>query len=419
LDPTVGEMYGSSDGLWYKYNRLRMALGDWNQSLWNCMHGTGANYSPLPNWHDLPGFTPSEWRTPPDRTIVVPVELMSTSWETLEQFLRILQRGCRNLGRTEVLIWFNTYFDPDGDWNIIPNAMRDFDIMLAELGNSDIPSRDFRLRVVHRFRISKDSSEGAFNEIRSAYMDVLVWQARPRHYPYMHPVWWMDLDTPFMSRALIRVCEYALKEKRGHFIKANLQCVGGNPWAGPLTERSKAEKVASVFAVARRKLERNLTPTDSRGYVEESGLLLAFGKYMRSGGVGVCNPLLGESRTMLERAARVLDPSIPLVYYVKSARMGFDYRNWVLEATWRQAWELPGLEEGDGYLDYTAKAAKGIPPARTDAAAAGEIRTMIQRLETIQIERSGIGLTEPQRRQLELLITRLGFADSASLATIA
>jgi hypothetical protein len=395
--------------LWRNYIAQRKSLLEWDESYFRSLLVEVSNLGLSPyTSYNFPAFSSDEWMQPPARTIVIPVDLMKESPETLERTLWRLRKVCRGMHRTEVVIWFNSYCDKT--LAQIPGSITRFEEWAAELEGSRIGTRTFRLRAVHKFRKYETTKDGAFNEIRSAYMDAILNEARPRHFRFMHPVWWLDADTPFMTRGFIRKCERALREQYGHFVKANLQYSGDNPSALPFRERSGAEKVAALYAITRRMLERNLDPTADRGYVEESGLLMALGKYMLSGGVGISNPLLGESRTMLARAARALDTSIPLVYHVTSARIGNSYRRVVELARSMFAWELPGKEEGEDYEDYTSMKSVGLIGSRRDSVTVEEVQDMVRRLEEIQAKRSGTGLTAAQHRCLKLIVARFGFA---------
>jgi hypothetical protein len=356
---------------------------------------------------NFPDLSVSEWWEAPTRTVVIPVETMTESYDNLYRTLLALKRACRKLGRTEVVIWFNTGYS--GDLVVVQPAITRLETWILALEQSRIAIPNFRLRLTHRFR-SDLSGLGDFNEVRAAYMDAIISEACPRYFRFMHPVWWLDADTPFITRNAIRLGERALAKRRGHFVKTNHQYSGDTPRLPVLSKRSDAEKVASVYALTRRMLERNLAPTDPRGYVEESGLLMALGNYMLCGGVGLMDPLLGESKTMLARASKVLDPAIPLVYHINAARIGNSYRRFRLLAATGKAYELAGSEEGENYQDSLAMTKIGLLTPRTDPVGVAEVRELVNRLIKLQYSRTQTHLTAAQARQLDLFISRCEFA---------
>jgi hypothetical protein len=400
------------------YTEARDRYSEWGMTYFSSMFFRGLHNFTLGGALscNVPELSADEWVKAPARTVVIPVETMTESYTNLSRTLLALRRACQKLGRTEVIVWFNTGLA--GDHSVIQPTVDKLETWILELQLSSIASCNFRIRVNHRFRDDLRGS-GDFNEIRAAYMDAVIKESYPRHFRFSHPVWWLDADTPFISRNSIRLAEDALTEGRGHFIKTSHQYSGDTNGRPGLSRRSDAEKVAAVYALTRRMLERNLAPTDSRGYVEESGLLMTLGNYILCGGVGLADPLLGESKTMLKRAFTVLDPTVPLVYHINAARIGNSYRRFRLLAATGKAYELANSEEGEDYKDSMAMVRIGLFNPRTDPVVIAEVRELVNRLTQTQVCRTQTQLTASQARRLDLFINRCEFAADDVMASSA
>jgi hypothetical protein len=244
-------------------------------------------------------------------------------------------------------------------------------------------------------------------------MDVLIMETRFQHItPEQDPVVvWIDANTPFLDSEALDLAEVAAREHRGWFIKTNLQLTSEEgPSDFSIGELSQSERVAMVYSIARRNLEWNLSPTDSRGYVEEPGMAMLLSTYRASGGVATTDPLLGESRTLLQRAGQALDlTATPLVWNENLARVGKSYRRFVWMAERYPAHVLAGSEEGDDYESFTTLVNRNTPP-RTDAVTIGEVLEMVRRMVAAQYERTGTGLTRAQAKRMIKIIHRCGFA---------
>ncbi len=323
------------------------------------------------------------------RTVVIPIEQMTESPARVWRTLRHLKKACAQLGRTEVVMWFNSALGS------IPHAGPAFDDWLEALQASKLFSPDFRLRTMHRFRLADDN----FNQIRSGYMDALVFDCLGRALSPDHLVWWLDADTPFITADAIREAEAALALGLGHFAHASLKWCG---WTGTSLEHmSPAEQVAYLYGRVRWMLERNLPPTAPRGfYLEESGTVMTMRAYLLSGGVGTLDPLRGESRTLLANAAKAqtqgaLDRQIPLMYHV-AGTIGYDNRRIVEIARSHEAWRIPGSEEGPEYAEYLAHKASGSSPEGSRPVDLAEVHEMVRRTDALHQLRTGVGLTSQQ-----------------------
>jgi len=383
------------------YLYLRNSLGDVASGSNFMYHNTHDRPRITMHAEALPPFDGDEfWQVTPARTAVIPVELSELP-SNVEAVLSRLRRACHNLGRTEVVLWFNS------DASDIAVSMTRYHAW-AQWLETVRSSREFRLHAVHRFRAEGEN----FSGIRSNYMDAVIMSSVGRAISLDHKVWWLDANMPFIGRDAIVECENAVDLNLGHFVKANLIYVGEEPSNRPLSDRSDAEKVAAVYAFTRRQLEWNLGPTDARGYVEEPGMVMTLRSYIASGGIATTNPLLGESRTMLRRANGRVDSAIPLVHHVRSARIGKTSRRFRVLAERYPAWKLAGSEEGDDYVSYTTLVNQDVP-LRSDRVTVDEVREMVRRMIAAQYRRTGSGLTEAQAVRNDMFIAQCGFTNTA------
>ena len=355
--------------------------------------------------YTLPAFTTHErLHQTPACTIVTPVRVLGEKPLNIWRTPVLLQRECASIGPCEVAVWANTQFSVR--WQTMPEAMEAFEDWQNKFTDSGLFTPDFRLRLTHTFLKAHDN----FNQIRAGYMDAIAIDALARHFPLDHPIIWLDADTPFIGHGAIRQMRDAIVARKGHFVKANMVLVGEEMDAPFLAQRPEHEKVAAIYALARRMIESNLGPTDPRGYVDESGFGMTLGTYLACGGVGISDPLLGESRTLLARGRAVLDSNIPLVYHLKNARVGNSYRLFARLAQTLDPWQLPDRQDGDDYTDYQTLSQQKNSPIRSGPVAATGVHEMVRRMAARQEALTGTGLKDSQERRLEKIIARCGFA---------
>jgi hypothetical protein len=416
----------SPHSLFNTYLGLRRAQGD-HKSLEAYFRPTTEKNSADSGEVVLPRY---EWYNEqaeiPDRTIVIPIEVMQESMDNVLNVLALLERECsrsfkgkgreRALKRTEVILWFNSEghelkTDDQEEYRQAMEAYAETAEMVQwwfeSIEMAAFYSSSFRLHLFHSYRRPGEN----FNNIRSDYMDVILRRALFLGYPLEHPVHWIDANTPFISRGAIDRLETALREHKGYLVKANLQLSPDQKLDRPLACMPQAEKVAIVYSVGRRILERNQLPTASRGYVEEPGLSMELGVYLRCGGIGTTNPLIGESRTLIQRIVERLDPSIPPVWYENYARIGKTDRRFVLLAYSLLPKRLAGSQAWAVYESFTEMINRR-PRRRTRRLYAKDLIEMLKIMEEGQVELTGVGFTDSQWRRLEILITQhLQFAD--------
>jgi hypothetical protein len=338
----------------------------------------------------------------PDRTEIIPVEL-SEDPDNLSQVIDALMLTCAQArGPSQVIIWFNASEE------FLEEASPTFEWWAEELLESGIFTPDFRLRVVESLRKPDDN----FNNIRSDYMDVMVQDSVLRGFPPLHKLTWIDANTPFIARNAIGDMEEALAKRKGHFVKGNLQLTSDDNYQEFFArEKSEAEWVAVVYSITRRALEWNLDPEvwnlDTEcpyGYVEEPGLAMTLEAYVKSGGVATTIPWLGESRTLLQRANNTLDRSIPLVYYVKPARIGKTYRRFLWMAERYPAPVLANSQEGKDYESFTTQVLADTPLRPAGSVTRRELRKMVRLMVETHYARSGKGLTYRQAKRIFKII---------------
>jgi hypothetical protein len=370
----------------------------------------------------LPRYEFNEQSEIPDRTIVIPVEVMQESADNVLNVLQLLERECsrsfkgrgrnRELKRTEVILWFNSesmdrivqskdgkaYAEAAAEYAEISEMLQWW---FETIETTAFYSRSFRLHLFHSIREPGEN----FNNIRSDYMDVILRRAMVLLYPRDHPVHWIDANTPFISRGALDKLETALRMHRGYIVKANLQLAPGRKLDQPLRFLPEAERVALVYSLARRILERKQHPTASRGYVEEPGLSLPLWVYMDCGGIGTTNPLLGESRTLIQRIVEKLDPRIPPVWYEVYARIGKTDRRFVLLAQRLLPKRLAGSEAWTVYESFTTMVKKRAR-RRSRPVTAKDMFEMLKLMDKSQVELTGVGFSAAEWRRLEILITR-------------
>ncbi len=179
-----------------------------------------------------------------------------------------------------------------------------------------------------------------------------------------------------------------------------------------MAERTTAEKVAAIYSLARKLIEHNLAPTDNRGYVDESGLAMTMGAFLKSGGVSTSDPSVGESRGLLRRAKNLLDPTIPLLKYIPNARIGNSDRRFVQIARTQPPIALPKSEDGDDYVDYLSME-PAVPDEPLYVTTRESLEEMISYMDDRQYDRTGHRLTPRQCRHLGQTVTRFGFMHAA------
>jgi hypothetical protein len=362
------------------------------------------------HWTGLRPFGPAD--PLPAATITMPVEIVREQRGTIFHAVRQIARASDRLAAPlEVFMWANTALTStsviplEEDRQHMLLAMNRLERLKDGLSALSLPPQ-IRLRLAHRFQMPGEN----FNQIRSRYMQHIVLEATGRKLPGHHPVIWLDADTPFIIPHAIPLLIDAVLSRRAHFVHANTVYSGSRRNAPPLAQRPEAEKVAALYALTRRMIERNLEPTDPRGYVEESGLAFSIETWRRTGGNALADPTKGESRTLLERGRAALDPAIPLLSYIERARIGNSYRRFERLAETHYPCELPGMEDGPEYVDFQNMTGSQPMQCRDRPVTNQDAWEMVGRMTARQEARTNTSLTPAQVVRLERIIGRCAFA---------
>lgn len=344
--------------LWKQYVSYREEQGDFSsQRLSRLVHGHWYKYK-LPGVEHSYNLFPAELlNETPGATVVIPV---ATPGEDPANVLRTLDALCLAASRhgpLEVVLWCNTKYTPikNGDDEakkrntaILDSGLESFDKLAAEVDARTYPDDRLRIRIAHTYMQENEN----FNDIRSQYMDSLCLDAETRNFPASHPFIWLDGDMTFIQPDGLDLMIDALIANEAHFVKANLLFTGEDTTQVPFAQRSPQEKVAAIYAIGRRMMERYLPPEEAYGYIDECGLGFRLETYLKSGGVALRYPDRGESRTLLLRGQERLDKNVPLFKRIKEARMGTWYRRFQLLANYVMPVEIPFSDQGENYLDY-------------------------------------------------------------------
>lgn len=341
----------------------------------------------------------------PESSIIIPFEILKEPTRNIVRTLGALATA--DTDWPEVTIWCNTRVDMKDPRVNEPierayKAWGDLcDLLTPTYKDHDTLSIRIALASMHKYQ--------NFNHIRTCAVEAVCWDAAVvRGLPASHPVVWLDADTPYIGYDAIEKLVAPLRNKEAHFTHANLLLTSEGDSGMPIAQRTDAEKITAVYSLTRRMIERNLAPTDNRGYVEESGLAFTIDTFYRAGGVGTSNPNIGESRGLLARAKQLLDPSIPLLKYIPDAKIANSDRRFKHIARTGPPIRLPQSEDGDDYLDYLSmESEKHDTSVRTTNRAS--LEEMVTFMDTRQQTRTGHQLTSKQRRHLGQAITRLGF----------
>jgi hypothetical protein len=359
------------------------------------------------------------WRDQPVWSAFVPVALTEGIEENFDNIITTINEISKASRKTaapvEVTLWANSKLGTtgvvDADLELLnrQNIVYEQFVRNCKEAFGRLDGR-VRIRSTHNFF---EPNHG-MNEIRATGTYHIAFEALIRQFDLKHPISYIDADLTVMDSNTVINALTKLKAGDAHFVHTNLIYTGEaiSGFKHPaLSGKSKAEKVAGIYAIARGMLEQNLGPTEDHGYVEEPGLFFTLQTYLESGGIGTLNPKHGETRTLLRQAKKYLSPKIPLVYYVKNARMGISYRRFAHLAEIRPAWELAGSEEDDEYEEFTVMQRLHGPQPKI-VITEDAVRKMIDKLENIQIERLGStkkGFKPEQRKRLEAIIARAAF----------
>jgi hypothetical protein len=324
-----------------------------------------------------------------------------------------LYRAAEYDGPIELQIWGNSRPEKDAAGNTINTAAEDAEF--ARVATMiDRHLQEGNKQGLVQTRIAHTYSNKHLVDVRSDGMDWLIYNDR-HHDNLSGSVWaWFDMaDLTFMSRTALYDLYDALAIKRyAHFVKANLHFTA-DECETPLTERDDAEKIAIIYSMTRRLIERNLGPLDERGWYEDectfAGLV---DDYVRLGGVDRTSETMGESKSLLQRGKEALTfpPGKPLLYHVDSARVGTSYRRQHLLARTHRAIDLHSLDGQPNYQTYHELTEQGeAQPLRQDPVTPEELWEMIGEICLSQEQKTGTSLTSAQRQYLSHLIKRCMF----------
>jgi hypothetical protein len=366
--------------------------------------GEGENFI-LPIWQSL-----CDWKRAPDRLVVVMADLITESVADLITTLMWLKDEYRG-SRSEVIVWANSAAELAGDHYWDPEQI--LSIWAEAIVTADTPKASFRLRLAHCYRRNPNEMEAQFT-VRADPMDEIILEAAPRGLPTRLKIVWVDLDSPARKPGSLIRAELALDRGLGQIVKIPIRYMGHSPASPP--NMSPESLVAWIYGEALFRAESNLAPHHERIYPEEHGTVLRLDRYAAAGGISF-EPLVGENKGLLPRMAGV-DAGIPLLYHVPEAWIGSDNRRFRELARFIAADELPKSVVGPDYMTATTMMSSAPQPMLTRQITTDEVRRMVLAIEGMQVERTGILLSQAQKYELEIMIRQCGFPTDGSTAPL-
>lgn len=242
-------------------------------------------------------------------------------------------------------------------------------------------------------------------QARTNYMAFIIKQQKRGELPSDHPILWLDADTTFIDESMVPLMLHALKQDRAHFVKGHLLLTVDASESQPSLLRNTAEHVATLFGATKSELEEQLEMYEPRDYVEECGLAFKLSSYIQAGGLAYSRgPVQGETRVLLGRARKRLDPSIPMVCYLADALHGTSHRRIYALAHTVPAYDIPDYQFGNLYQLCSNIE---VDPLRQISVTAGDVVRMIDKMIEDHIQAGHRPLTKAQYHRLIRLVYQL------------
>jgi len=196
------------------------------------------------------------------------------------------------------------------------------------------------------------------NRVLRTAMGVVAVNSYNFHHSLDRPVIRIDADAVDLQRNTVTNTAAAIQLGYGHLVK--IPTAFGN-YSGELElPDTMASRVAHINSITRYLLKKTLGPHDERSYHEESGSgaqlkdwLLLLNAWEQHDPNYLSND--GENRIFLELGKQVLDPDIPMFYYlpVENGLHVTSHRRIRKLAQHLKPWQIPLSDDGEDYQLFT------------------------------------------------------------------
>jgi len=306
----------------------------------------------MPNYALLGNVKEREQQGETSGTIGVPVAILTENPDTLADVIEKVSATAES--SVDVVVWANAKYSSDNEDEVKAEAQRNYDYLVDKLQKIDNDD----LRIQGGLQILPED-ELFMSVIRSNYMDAIAIDSVKQGYGFDHPILWVDADTTFISKGVVRNIASSVRNHDAYIVHANSLLTVDWASGRPLGELDDATKAVAVNEIRRRQLYREDDPDKFPGaYIEESGFAFALGIYLKTDGVKT-STAINESGWIVENivANEIIDgPMFPerLQGHDKKTNMFKLIRSAKLGTSARRHYELAkesgatALEDSDG-----------------------------------------------------------------------
>ncbi len=240
--------------------------------------------------------------SPAGATVTIPVAINSEDFETLANTIRLVGESQQDLGQpVNVIIWANAFYKSNRKRGEV-QALADENYARLQQMMGEISGND--LRIFTALRTQKGNVR--MTDVRHDYMEATAMLCARQGNGFMHPVLWLDADTPSMRSNSLRAVRDEVE--KGEVLFPHLKLHFEIDWTDELLSNTdSATRAVAVDEIHRRMAYRG---KELKGYYEESGFATGIGTYLSTGGMNpifrkMVMPAISETYCVTSRAETV------------------------------------------------------------------------------------------------------------------